>query len=64
MASQQDLGRIMTAEQGKPFPEAKGEVAYGASEEVLLILVMIVRPDGLFAGKLRAALSYRLSTSP
>ena len=31
MASQDDLGRIMTAEQGKPLPEAKGEVAYGAS---------------------------------
>jgi len=26
-----DLGRIMTAEQGKPFPEARGEVVYGAS---------------------------------
>ena len=31
MANQDDLARIMTAEQGKPFPEAKGEVAYGAS---------------------------------
>ena len=31
MANQDDLGRIMTAEQGKPLPEAKGEVAYGAS---------------------------------
>ena len=31
MANVEDLGRIMTAEQGKPFPEAKGEVAYGAS---------------------------------
>jgi succinate-semialdehyde dehydrogenase / glutarate-semialdehyde dehydrogenase len=31
MAAQQDLARIMTAEQGKPFAEAKGEVAYGAS---------------------------------
>ncbi len=26
-----DLGKIMTLEQGKPFQEAKGEVAYGAS---------------------------------
>ena len=26
-----DLARIMTAEQGKPLPEAKGEVGYGAS---------------------------------
>jgi len=31
MANQDDLGRIMTAEQGKPLPEAKGEVAYAAS---------------------------------
>ena len=31
MQHQDDLGRIMTAEQGKPLPEAKGEVAYGAS---------------------------------
>ena len=31
MANQDDLGRIMNAEQGKPLPEAKGEVAYGAS---------------------------------
>ncbi len=31
MANQEDLGRIMTAEQGKPFAEAKGEVAYAAS---------------------------------
>jgi len=31
MANQEDLGRLMTAEQGKPFAEAKGEVAYAAS---------------------------------
>ncbi|MDH4479789.1 MAG: NAD-dependent succinate-semialdehyde dehydrogenase [Rhodoferax sp.] len=31
MANQDDLARIMTSEQGKPFPEAKGEIAYGAS---------------------------------
>ncbi|MDO8771466.1 MAG: NAD-dependent succinate-semialdehyde dehydrogenase [Burkholderiaceae bacterium] len=31
LAHQDDLGRIMTAEQGKPFAEAKGEVAYAAS---------------------------------
>jgi len=31
MAHQEDLGRLMTAEQGKPLAEAKGEVAYGAS---------------------------------
>lgn len=31
MANQDDLGRILTAEQGKPLAEAKGEVAYGAS---------------------------------
>ena len=29
--NQNDLARIMTAEQGKPFAEAKGEIAYGAS---------------------------------
>ena len=31
MANQDDLGRILTAEQGKPLVEAKGEIAYGAS---------------------------------
>ncbi len=31
MQNQDDLGRLMTAEQGKPLAEAKGEVAYGAS---------------------------------
>ena len=31
MANQEDLARIMTAEQGKPIAEARGEVAYGAS---------------------------------
>ncbi|MBO9464258.1 NAD-dependent succinate-semialdehyde dehydrogenase [Tropicibacter sp. R15_0] len=31
MANQDDLATIMTAEQGKPLAEAKGEVAYGAS---------------------------------
>jgi succinate-semialdehyde dehydrogenase/glutarate-semialdehyde dehydrogenase len=31
MANRDDLARIMTAEQGKPFAEAKGEVSYGAS---------------------------------
>ena len=31
MANVDDLGRLMTAEQGKPYAEAKGEVAYGAS---------------------------------
>jgi succinate-semialdehyde dehydrogenase/glutarate-semialdehyde dehydrogenase len=31
IANTEDLGRVMTAEQGKPFAEAKGEVAYGAS---------------------------------
>ena len=31
LANQEDLARIMTAEQGKPFAEAKGEIAYGAS---------------------------------
>ncbi|HWV02336.1 MAG TPA: NAD-dependent succinate-semialdehyde dehydrogenase [Devosia sp.] len=31
MAHQDDLAAIMTAEQGKPLAEAKGEIAYGAS---------------------------------
>lgn len=31
MQHQDDLGMIMTLEQGKPLPEAKGEVAYAAS---------------------------------
>lgn len=31
MANQEDLARIMTAEQGKPLAETRGEVAYGAS---------------------------------
>src|SRR5688572_9676600 len=30
MANQQDLAVLMTAEQGKPLAEAKGEVAYAA----------------------------------
>jgi succinate-semialdehyde dehydrogenase / glutarate-semialdehyde dehydrogenase len=31
MANQDDLGKILTAEMGKPLAEAKGEIAYGAS---------------------------------
>lgn len=31
MENQADLAAIMTAEQGKPFPESKGEIAYAAS---------------------------------
>lgn len=31
MENQSDLGTILTAEQGKPLAEAKGEIAYGAS---------------------------------
>ncbi len=31
MAAQEDLARIMTAEQGKPLAEARGEIAYGAA---------------------------------
>lgn len=31
MAAQDDLGRILTLEQGKPLAEAKGEIAYGAA---------------------------------
>ncbi|RRJ83377.1 NAD-dependent succinate-semialdehyde dehydrogenase [Aestuariirhabdus litorea] len=31
MQHQEDLAQIMTAEQGKPLAEARGEVAYGAS---------------------------------
>jgi succinate-semialdehyde dehydrogenase/glutarate-semialdehyde dehydrogenase len=31
MAAQEDLAKLMTAEQGKPLAESRGEVAYGAS---------------------------------
>lgn len=31
MAAQEDLAAILTAEQGKPLAEARGEIAYGAS---------------------------------
>ncbi len=31
MKNQEDLARILTAEQGKPLAEARGEIAYGAS---------------------------------
>lgn len=31
MANQEELAQIMTAEQGKPLAESRGEVAYGAS---------------------------------
>ena len=31
MAAQEDLAQLMTAEQGKPLAEARGEIAYGAS---------------------------------
>ncbi|AQV98015.1 succinate-semialdehyde dehydrogenase (NADP(+)) [Cupriavidus necator] len=31
LGSQEDLARIMTAEQGKPIAEARGEIAYAAS---------------------------------
>ena len=31
MATQEDLARILTAEQGKPLAEASGEIAYGAN---------------------------------
>ena len=31
MANQEDLATLMTAEQGKPLAESKGEIAYGAS---------------------------------
>lgn len=31
MANQEDLARIMTAEQGKPLGESRGEIAYAAS---------------------------------
>lgn len=31
MAAQEDLAQLMTAEQGKPLAESRGEVVYGAS---------------------------------
>src|SRR3989344_359803 len=40
MANQDDLGRIMTAEQGKPLAEAKGEVAYGASFDAAQVVLV------------------------
>ncbi|MDA8664349.1 aldehyde dehydrogenase family protein, partial [Porticoccaceae bacterium] len=30
MANQEDLAQILTAEQGKPLAEARGEIVYGA----------------------------------
>ena len=31
LVHQEDLAQILTAEQGKPLPEARGEIAYAAS---------------------------------
>ena len=31
IASQEDLAKLMTAEQGKPMTESRGEIVYGAS---------------------------------
>ncbi|MDE2498952.1 MAG: NAD-dependent succinate-semialdehyde dehydrogenase [Alphaproteobacteria bacterium] len=31
LRNEEDLGRLMTAEQGKPLPEARGEIRYAAS---------------------------------
>ena len=31
MAAQEDLAQLMTAEQGKPLAESRGEIAYGAA---------------------------------
>ena len=31
LANQEDLAQLMTAEQGKPLAESRGEIAYGAS---------------------------------
>ena len=31
MANQDDLATLMTAEQGKPLAESRGEIAYAAS---------------------------------
>lgn len=54
MAAQADLARILTLEQGKPFPEAMGEIAYGSSflewfaEEAKRVygdVIPAVRPD-------------------
>ena len=41
MANQEDLAVLMTAEQGKPLAEARGEVAYGASFIEWLSLIHI-----------------------
>ncbi|NBU44507.1 MAG: NAD-dependent succinate-semialdehyde dehydrogenase [Betaproteobacteria bacterium] len=47
MAHVEDLGRLMTAEQGKPFPEAKGEVAYGASFVEWFAEEVVIKPAEL-----------------
>ena len=31
MQNQEDLAQILTAEQGKPLAESRGEIAYGAN---------------------------------
>ena len=52
MEAQDDLGKILTAEQGKPLAEAKGEVAYGASyiewfaEEAKRVYGDVIPPPG------------------
>lgn len=52
MDAQDDLGKILTAEQGKPLAEAKGEIAYGASyiewfaEEAKRVYGDVIPPPG------------------
>lgn len=52
MSAQDDLAHILTAEQGKPLAEAKGEIAYGASyiewfsEEAKRVYGDVIPPPG------------------
>ena len=52
MEAQEDLARILTAEQGKPLAESRGEIAYGASyvewfsEEAKRVYGDVIPPPG------------------
>ena len=56
LAAQDDLAQIMTAEQGKPLAEARGEIAYAASyfawfaEEGRRVYGELIRPTSRTGG--------------